>query len=193
MFRGTPVLGQLFLIYYGAGQLRAELQFLGLWNLFRDPFCCAIFTFALNSAAYQSEIILGAIRGMPSAQLDAAMALGLPRLVTLRTIIIPQASLLAMRPLGNELILTVKASAIASVVTVLDLMGETRIIYSRTFDLSIFIWVALFYLIIVELLRRMINTTEQRLTRHLHLSSAAPKEQHARYSSPARTSSRNIR
>jgi polar amino acid transport system permease protein len=169
LFRGTPVLAQLFFVYYGAGQFRAELAQFGLWTWFRDPFFCAALTFALNSASYQSEILHGAIRDVPKAQRDAAHALGLSRWACFRAIILPQAALIAMRPLGNELILTVKASAIASVVTVLDLMGVTRMIYGRTFDLGIFIWAAAVYLVIVEAVRHLIAVAERRLARHLHL------------------------
>lgn len=175
LFRGTPVLGQLFLIYYGAGQFPTELEDLGLWFLFRNAFYCAALTFALNSAAYQSEIIYGAIRSVPRAQIEAARALGLSSRAIFQLIILPQAALLAMRPLGNELIMIVKASAIASVVTVLDLMGETRLIYARTFNLGIFLWVAVFYLAVVETLRRVIIALEHRLTRHLHPAGYAAK------------------
>lgn len=166
-FRGTPLLAQLFLVYYGAGQFSAELQAWGLWWLFRDAFWCAIMTFSLNTAAYQSEIIAGAIRTVPQGQREGAAALGLHPWPTLRKVILPQAFISALRPYGNEAILMVKASAVASIVTVLDIMGQTRLAFSRTFDLTFYLWAALCYLVIVEIVSRIVNLIERRLTRHL--------------------------
>jgi polar amino acid transport system permease protein len=73
----------------------------------------------------------------------------------------------ALRPYGNEVILMIKASAIASIVTVLDLMGETRFIFSKTYDLSFYLWAAVFYLVLVEALGRVVNAIERRITRHI--------------------------
>src|SRR5262245_57108301 len=70
--RGTPLIGQLFLVYYGSGQFREELQSLGLWTFFRNPFNCAILTFTLNSVAYQIEILRGGLMGVPVGQVEAA-------------------------------------------------------------------------------------------------------------------------
>ena len=75
--------------------------------------------------------------------------------------------IMALRPLGNEFILMIKASAVASLVTVYDLMGVAKLAYSRTFDFQVYIWAAVLYLIIVEIVRRLIGMTERRLTRHL--------------------------
>jgi polar amino acid transport system permease protein len=166
-FRGTPLLAQTFLVYYGAGQFVGFFKAVGLWVFFRDAYFCAIFTFALNTAAYQAEILAGAIRAVPSGQWQAADALGLPRFTTLRKVILPQALITALRPYGNEVILMIKASAIASIITVLDLMGQTRLAFSKTYDLQIYIWAAIIYLIMVEVLRRFWDVLERRLTRHL--------------------------
>lgn len=166
-FRGTPLIAQLFLIYYGAGQFAPALKAIGLWGFFRDAFNCALLSFALNTAAYQSEILSGAIGNVPRGQREAAAALGLNRLVTFRKIIMPQALITALRPYGNEVILMIKASAVASIVTVFDLMGETRYVFSKTYDLSFYLWAALIYLVLVELLSRVLNVIETRLIRHL--------------------------
>ena len=85
----------------------------------------------------------------------------------MRKVIFPQAMIVALRPYGNEIILMIKASAIVSIVTVFDLMGETRRAYSRTFDFQTYIWAAIFYLLIVEALRNVWVVLEKRLTRHL--------------------------
>lgn len=166
-FRGTPLLAQTFLIYYGAGQFNEMLQQVNLWWFFRDAFNCAVFTFTLNTAAYQAEILRGAIASVPVGQTEGGQALGLSRHVIFRRIILPQAMIIALRPLGNEIILMVKGSAIASVITVFDLMGETRLAFSRSFDFQVYLWAASLYLLIVELIRRLWDMMEGRLTRHL--------------------------
>ncbi len=165
-FRCTPLLAQLFLVYYGAGEFRPQLEALGLWDLFREAFTCAVFTFTLNTAAYQAEIYRGAIRSIPKGQWEAARALGLGRAAILRKVIFPQAAALALRPLGNEIILMIKGSAVASIVTVYELMGQTERVYSRSFDITIYLYAAVLYLVLVEAIRRLWNWLEHRLTRH---------------------------
>ncbi len=166
-FRGTPLVAQLFLIYYGAGEFVGPLKAVGLWWFFRDATNCAILSFAMNTAAYQAEILSGALRNVPRGQREAAAALGLHPFVILRRIVLPQAIITALRPYGNEVVLMVKASAVASIVTVLDLMGQTRFIFSRTYDLSFYLVAAVFYLVLVEVLGRVVNAIERRVTRHV--------------------------
>lgn len=166
-FRGTPLLAQVFLVYYGAGQLRVSLEDAGLWWFFREAFNCVVATFTLNTAAYQAEIYAGAIRSVPHGQREAAQALGLHRAVIFARIVAPQAAIIALRPLGNEIILMVKSSAIASVVTIFDLMGSTQLAFSRTYDFNVYIWAAIVYLSLVEALRFTWDWLERRMTRHL--------------------------
>lgn len=166
-FRGTPLLCQLYLVYYGAGELRPFLTSAGLWWFFRDAFYCCIFAFALNTAAYQGEIIRGALLSVPRGQIEAARALGLSPYRMARHVVFPQALLVALRPLGNELISIVKASALAAIVTLLDLMGQTRFIFARTFDFSIYLYSALIYLAMTAAIARLWAFAERRLTRHL--------------------------
>ncbi|WP_020179088.1 ABC transporter permease [Methylopila sp. M107] len=166
-FRGTPVLCQLFLVYYGAGQFHAALQSAGLWWIFRDAFWCATLTFVLNTAAYQAEIIRGAVSTLPRGQREAAEALGYGTFGAWRRVLLPQAFRVALRPLGNELILMIKASSIASVVTVVDVMGATKRAYSGSLDFEVYVWAALIYLALVEIVRRVWNLLERRMTRHL--------------------------
>ncbi len=166
-FRGTPLLAQAFLVYYGFGSFRPQLDAIGLWSFFRDAFNCALFAFSLNTAAYQAEILRGAIQSVPKGQWEGAESLGIPRLLTLRKIIFPQALIVALRPYGNELILMVKGSAIVAIITVYDLMGVTRLTYSRTFDFQAYLWAAIIYLLIVETLRHAVDWVEERITRHL--------------------------
>ncbi|MBP0439728.1 ABC transporter permease [Tianweitania sediminis] len=167
-FRGTPLIAQAFLIYYGLGSFRPQLDAAGLWWFFRDAWNCALFAFTLNTAAYQAEILRGAIRSVGRGQWEGAAALGLSRWQTLRLVVIPQALIVALRPYGNEIILMIKGSAIVAIITVYDLMGETRRAYSRSFDFQTYLYAALIYLAIVETLRHTIDWLERRLTRHLH-------------------------
>lgn len=166
-FRGTPLLAQTFLVYYGAGSFRVQLEAVGMWWIFRDEWYCAIFAFALNTAAYQAEILRGAIESVPKGQWEGAASLGLHKLQTLRKIVLPQALIVALRPYGNEIVLMIKGSAIVALITVLDLMGTTRLAYSRSFDFQTYIWAGIIYLTIVELLRHGIEWIERRITRHL--------------------------
>ncbi len=166
-FRGTPLLCQLFLIYYGLGQFRLFWQDLGLWWFFREPYYCALFAFTINTAAYQAEVFRGAIQSVPKGQFEGAKALGISPVPMFVKVILPQAMIVALRPLGNELIIMIKASSLASLVTLFDLMGATRLAFARSFDLSIYLYAALLYLALVETIRRLWDMFERRLTRHL--------------------------
>ena len=165
-FRGTPLLAQLFLVYYGSGQFRAELSQLGLWWFFRDPYYCALLTFVLNSTAYQVEILRGGLRAVPYGQIEAGVAMGLSRCNQYRKIILPNAYRIAFPALGNEIILLLKGSAVVSVITLFDVMGQTRRIFSQTFDLSVYLWAALLYLLMTSAFVWLWHRLELGLTRH---------------------------
>ncbi|MBB4347737.1 MULTISPECIES: ABC transporter permease [Rhizobiaceae] len=167
IFRSTPLLAQLFLIYYGLGSFRPQLESVGLWWFFREAWYCGLFSLTLNTAAYQAEILRGAIQSVPVGQHEGAAALGISKRVAFWKIILPQALIVALRPYGNEIILMIKGSAVVAIVTVYDLMGETRYAFSRTFDYQTYLWAAIFYLTMVEALRHLWNFIERRLTRHL--------------------------
>ncbi|MET3855016.1 MULTISPECIES: ABC transporter permease [unclassified Rhizobium] len=167
VFRGTPLLAQLFLVYYGLGGFRPQLESVGLWWFFRDAWYCGLFSMTINTAAYQAEILRGAIESVPKGQHEAADSLGVSKTVAFRKIILPQALIVALRPYGNEIILLIKGSAVVAIITVFDLMGETRYAFSRTFDYQTYLWAAIFYLTMVEALRHFWNWIERRLTRHL--------------------------
>ncbi len=166
-FRGTPLLAQLFLVYYGSGQFRLELTDLGVWWFFRDPFYCALLTFALNSTAYQIEILRGGLQAVSYGEIEAGLAFGMPRSLLYRKIILPHTYRIAFPALGNEIILMLKGGAIASVITLMDIMGQTRRIFSQTFDISVYFWAALIYLAITSAFVLLWRLLERRLTRHL--------------------------
>ena len=111
LFRGTPLLVQIFLIYYGLGQFRPGLQAVGLWGFFREPYWCAILALTLNTAAYGSEILRGAIQSVPRGVVEAARASGMSPFLTWRLIVLPLAFRQAIPAYGNEIILMVKGTS----------------------------------------------------------------------------------
>jgi polar amino acid transport system permease protein len=143
------------------------MQDLGIWWLFREAYFCCILGFSLNTAAYQSEILRGALSAVNRGQTEAAKALGLSPFRIARHVVWPQAMLIALRPFGNEWVGMVKASALAAIITMLDLMGQTRFIFARTFDFSIYLYCALIYLMFTESIRRAVLWLEKSLSSHL--------------------------
>ncbi len=123
VFRGTPLLVQLFLIYYGLGQFRPDLQALGLWWFFREPYWCALLALTLNTGAYTAEILRGGVLAVPHGAVLAGRACGMSRGLLLRRIVLPLAARQALPAYGNEVISVVKATSLASTITLLDLTG----------------------------------------------------------------------
>ncbi|NYZ15353.1 ABC transporter permease subunit [Azospirillum sp. RWY-5-1] len=167
VFRGTPLLVQIFLIYYGLSQFEAVRASL-FWPLLREPYWCAILALMLNTGAYQSEIIRGAILSVPQGQVEAARACGMSRLLLFRRIVLPVAVRQALPAYGNEIILMVKASSLASTITLLEITGVARRIISQTYAVfEIFIVAGILYLLINFAAARLIRWAEWRMTPHL--------------------------
>ncbi|ESW84230.1 ABC transporter permease [Mesorhizobium sp. LSJC285A00] len=172
VFRGTPLLVQIFLIYYGLGQFRPTLQELGLWGLFREPYWCAILALTLNTAAYGSEILRGAMQSVPSGQIEAAQAFGMTRLMTLRRIVLPIALRQALPSYGNEIILMVKGTSLASIVTLMEITGIAQGIISQTYRaMEVFVCAGAIYLILNFIITRTLGRLEYNLSRHLRPAS----------------------
>lgn len=153
-FRGTPILVQLFIVYYGLPGMGLDLS----------PFVAGVLALGLNTSAYQAEYFRGAIQSLPAGQMLAARSIGMSRAVALRWIVLPQALRLVIPPWSNELILMLKYSSIVFFATVTDLMGAGRIIAGETFRyFEVFIVVALMYLAIVLLLSSGLRWLETRL------------------------------
>ncbi|WP_277760194.1 ABC transporter permease [Pseudomonas sp. A34-9] len=131
-FRGTPLLVQLFLVYYGLAQFDAVRDSF-MWQYLRDPFWCAVATMTLHTAAYIAEILRGAIQAIPPGEIEAARALGMSKAKALFYIILPRAARIALPAYSNEVILMLKASSLASTVTLLELTGITRTIIARNY------------------------------------------------------------
>ncbi|MCY1485458.1 Octopine transport system permease protein OccM [compost metagenome] len=162
-FRGTPLLVQLFLVYYGLAQFDAVRKG-PFWPYLRDPFWCAVITMTLHTAAYIAEILRGAIQAVPPGEIEAARALGMSRFQALFFIILPRAARIGLPAYSNEVILMVKASALASTVTLLELTGMARTIIARTYlPVEIFFAAGLFYLLIAYVLVRAFRLLEHKL------------------------------
>ena len=173
VFRGTPLLVQIFLIYYGLGQFRPTLDALGLWTFFREPYWCAILALTLNTAAYASEIIRGGLQAVPHNQVEAARACGMSRLLLFRRIIFPIAVRQALPAYGSELILMVKATSLASVITMMEVTGIAHKLISQTFRIiEVFVVAGLIYLILNFTITRIIMAVEWRLSPHLRRPTA---------------------
>ncbi|MEO1092112.1 MAG: ABC transporter permease [Pseudomonadota bacterium] len=167
VFRGTPLLVQLFLIYYGLGQFEA-IRESSLWPLLREAWFCALLAFALNTAAYTTEIIAGAIKATPRGEVEAAIASGMPPWQRLQRIILPSAFRRALPAYGNEIIFMLHGSAVASVITIVDLTGAARIVNSRFYTpYEAFLTAAAFYLVLTFTIVAGIRLAERRLLAHL--------------------------
>lgn len=145
-FRGTPMLIQLFLIYYGLAQFKM-IRGSVLWPFLREGYWCCLLTFTLNTTAYTIEIIAGAIRNVPLADIETAYAMGMSSGQVMRRITLPIALRIFFPAYTNEVIFVLQSTSLASLVTVLDLTGVARVIIARTFSpYELFITIGLIYL-----------------------------------------------
>ena len=167
-FRGTPLLVQLYLIYYGSGQFREFWESIGLWGIFRDAWWPCIIALTLNTGAYTAEILRGAILGVPHGEIEAAKACGMSRLLLLRRIILPKAARLVLPAYSNEVILMLQATSLASLVTITELTRAANIIYNRTYAVyEMFLTIAVIYVAITYLILWGFRALEHRLSGHL--------------------------
>ena len=174
-FRGTPLLAQLFLLYYGSGQFRGALDNIGLWVLFREPWLCALLTLTLNTAAYTSEILRGAIQAVPRGEVEAAAALGLNAPKRFVLVVFPRAIRLAWPAYTNEVVYQIQATSLVSIITVMDITGVARVVGSRDFSFyEAFGLAAIFYLVIVYGFIFLAKRVEARLRRHLDMGETGP-------------------
>jgi His/Glu/Gln/Arg/opine family amino acid ABC transporter permease subunit len=161
VFRGTPLLVQIFLIYFGLGQ-SALVRGSFLWVVLQKPYWCTVLALALNSAAYTSEIIRGAITAVPRGQWEAAAALAIPRPAILMRVIGPQALAIGLPSYGNEVVMMIKSTALASTVTMMDLTGVARTIVADTYaPYEIFISAGCVYLAMTSLVQRLFGGLER--------------------------------
>lgn len=167
-FRGTPLLVQLFLCYYGAGQFRDQLEAAGLWVWFREPYFCALLTLALNTGAYTAEIFRGGIRGVPRGEVEAARACGMSGILLYRRIVLPKAFRLALPAYSNEVVFLLQSTSLVSIITLMDLTGVARVLIARTFMVyEIFIFIGALYLALTYFVLWVFRRVEWRLSVHM--------------------------
>ncbi len=174
VLRGTPLLVQLYMIYFGLAQFEWLRESIA-WPLFRNAWFCAWLAFALNSTAYTTEILAGALRQTPNGEVEAARSLGLSTAAIYRRILLPSAIRRALPQYGNELVMVMHATSIASAVTIVELTRTARdVYYNNLAPLEAFGLVAIFYFAITFTLVGIVKLLEKRYLRHLLPKSADP-------------------
>lgn len=166
LFRGTPLLLQIFLIYYGLGQI-APLRQSVLWPFLREPYWCAILALALNTSAYTAEIIRGATQAVPAHEIEAGRACGMSGFLLRRRIIWPIALRQGLAVYGSEAILMIKATSLASIITLTELTGIAHKLISSTYRVfEIFIVTGAIYLALTFLMSTAFALLERHLQAH---------------------------
>ena len=169
-FRGTPLLVQIFLVYYGIAQFES-IRESSLWPYLREPYWCAIIAFSLNTAAYTAEILRGALGAVPRGEVEAAKSIGMRKVQLYKRIMLPRALGMIMPAYGNEVILMLKGSALASTITLLDLTGMARTIIARTYTpIEIFLAAGVIYLLMSMAIIQLFRYLEMRSNRHMEVA-----------------------
>ncbi len=162
IFRGTPLLVQIFIIYFGLGQIE-YLRSTILWVILKEPYWCAIIAFALNTGAYTSEILRSAFQTIKPGIIEAGKSLGIPNKVVFYKIQIPIAIRQSLPAYGNEIILMMKGTSLASTVTLMDLTGVAKYIISTTFKpIEVFIVAGGIYLFMTFIIHNVIKFLEKK-------------------------------
>ncbi|OOF08103.1 amino acid ABC transporter permease [Salinivibrio sp. MA427] len=162
-FRGTPLLIQLYLIYYGLSQVVNVED-----TLWQHAWFCALVAFVLNTAAYTAEIIRGAINGLPKGEVEAAIAYGMSPYKAFSRIVLPSAMRRALPAYSNEVVFMLHGSAVAGIITIVDLTGAARIVNSRYYaPFESFLTAGAFYMALTFSILWMFRLAERRFLRHL--------------------------
>ena len=162
VFRGTPLLVQIFIIYFGLGQIE-YLRSTVLWVILKEPYWCAIIAFALNTGAYTSEILRSAFQTIKPGIIEAGKSLGISNRVIFYKIQIPIAIRQSLPAYGNEIILMMKGTSLASTVTIMDLTGVAKYIISTTFKpIEVFIVAGGIYLLMTFIIHNVIKYLEKK-------------------------------
>ena len=163
LIRGTPLLLQLYFVYYGLSQFETIRESI-LWPILKEPYWCGIITLTISTGAYSSEIIRGGILSVSKNYIEASGALGLSQIKTFMLITLPITVRQALPAYGNELILMVKASSLISIVTLMEITGIARTIISKTYaPVEIFLVAGSIYLVINFIIVMFVNLAERRL------------------------------
>ena len=162
VFRGTPLLVQIFIIYFGLGQIE-YFRSTFLWAIFKEPYWCAIIAFALNTGAYTSEILRSAFQTIKPGFIEAGKSLGISNKIIFYKIQIPIAIRQSLPAYGNEIILMMKGTSLASTVTLMDLTGVAKYIISTTFKpIEVFIVAGGIYLFMTFIIHNVIKYLEKK-------------------------------
>ena len=162
LFRGTPLLVQIFIIYYGLGNIE-YLRTTFLWVILKEPYWCAIIAFSLNTGAYTSEILRSAFQTIKPGIIEAGKSLGIPSKIIFYKIQIPIAIRQSLPAYGNEIILMLKGTSLASTVTLMDLTGVAKYIISTTFKpIEVFIVAGGIYLFMTFAVHNVIKFLEKK-------------------------------
>ena len=162
IFRGTPLLVQIFIIYFGLGQIE-YLRTTFLWVVLKEPYWCAIIAFSLNTGAYTSEILRSAFQTIKPGYLEAGRSLGIPSKIIFTKIQIPIAIKQSLPAYGNEIILMLKGTSLARTVTLIDLTGVAKYIISTTFKtVEVFIVAGGIYLFMTFIIHNVIKYLEKK-------------------------------
>ncbi len=163
VFRGTPLLVQIFIIYFGLGQIE-YLRSTILWTVLKEPYWCAIIAFSLNTGAYTSEILRSAFQTIKPGFIEAGKSLGISNKIIFYKIQIPIAIKQSLPAYGNEIILMLKGTSLASTVTLMDLTGVAKYIISTTFKpVEVFIVAGSIYLFLTFLIHNFIKFAEKKM------------------------------
>ena len=169
MIRGTPLLIQLWLLYYGLGSLFPmipEIRESFLWPILRDAFPYAVLAFSLSVAGYEGEVMRGAFKGVPKGELEAARAFGMSRFTLLRRIWLPRAFQNVLPTLAGELVLTLKATPLAATITIFDIYGVGTVVRQETYRVyEPLLVVAGLYLLLTAVIVVVFRWLEQRVPR----------------------------
>ena len=171
IIRGTPLLVQIYLIYFGLGSIKA-IRDSFLWYLLKEPFWCGILALTINTVAYGSEIFRGGIQSINKEQIESGKALGFGKIMMMRKIILPIAIRKVLPSYGNELILMVKATSLVSLTTYMEMTGIARKIMAKTFaPVEAFVAAGILYLFLNFLMVQFVKYLEWKYNPHLRLSS----------------------
>lgn len=164
VFRGTPLLVQLFILYYGIGTLPFVRHNPALWWLFSDGLKCAILAISLNSGAYISEVLRGGLQSIAAGQVEAAKAIGMAPMTRFRRIIFPLAIRQALPAYSNEIVLVIKGTSLASTIAVMELTGYAKKLMNQNYAIvETFVIAGMLYLMINFTLLGLVNLLERRL------------------------------
>ncbi|WPC06206.1 ABC transporter permease [Pseudomonas benzenivorans] len=167
VIRGTPMLVQLFLIYYGLAQFEGVRES-AMWPYLSNATFCACLAFAINTSAYTAEILAGSIKATPYGEIEAAKAMGMSRVKLYRRILLPSALRRALPQYSNEVIMMLHTTSLASIVTLIDITGAARTVNSQYYlPFEAFITAGAFYLCLTFILVRLFKAAERRYLAYL--------------------------